>query len=131
MGSSNNVKGRGWMRSSNRRGNYPIELPMRYELISGAGGTGSGTTTRMCSREVVFISDKRLPVNGKLRLTVPWPALLPDGIELNLWIVGTVVREDARLVEVEISRSEFRTRAKVHTDASTQPDSKRTRGAGA
>ena len=131
MGSSNNIKGRGWMRSSNGRGNYPIELPIRYQLINGAGGTGSGTTTRMSSRGVVFISDQRLPVNGKLRLTLPWPALLPDGIELNLWIVGTVVRQDFRLIEVEISRHEFRTRGKAQTDVSQQGDGEHFRGAGA
>ena len=131
MGSSKNIKGRGWMGSPNGHGNYPIELPIRYELINGAGATGSGTTTRMGSRGVVFISDQHLPVNGKLRLTLPWPALLPNGIELNLWIVGTVVREDFRLIEVEISRYEFRTRGKAHTDASKQPDDKRARGAGA
>ena len=119
------------MPSSNERGNYPIEFPIRYEVINGAGQTGSGTTTRMSSHRLVFISDQRLPVKGKLQLTVPWPALLPDGIELNLWIVGTVVREDFRLIEVEISRYEFRTRGKAHRDAFQQGDGKRARGTGA
>ena len=113
MGSSNHTEGRGSMSSSNGRANYPIELPIRYELINGAGGTGIGTTIWMGSRGVVFMSDQRLPVSTRVRLTLPWPAPLPDGTELNLWIVGTVVREDARLIEVEISHYDFRTRGKA------------------
>jgi hypothetical protein len=130
MGSINDAEGRGLMSSSNGHAHYPIELPIRYELVGAAGETGSGTTIGM-GRGVVFISDKPLLVNEKLRLTLKWPVPLPDGTGLNLWIVGTVVREDSRLVEVEISRYEFRTRRKGHTDASEQADGKRAYGAGA
>jgi hypothetical protein len=131
MGSSNNAEGRGLMSSSNGHADYPIELPIRYELVNGAGETGNGTTVRMGRRGVVFTSDKPLPVNEKLRLTLKWPAPLPDGTGLNLWIVGIVVRGNSRLAEVEISRYEFRTRGKGHTNASQQADGKKAYGAGA
>ena len=130
MGSLNNAESGGWMSSSSGHANHPIELPIRHELANGAGGVGGGRTVRMGRRGVAFISDKPLPVNGKFRLTLKWPAPLPDGTALNLWIVGTVMREDARLVEVESSRYEFRTRGKAETDASQQVDGERTFGAG-
>jgi hypothetical protein len=65
MGSSNNAEVRGWMSSSNGHANYPIELPIKYELANKARETGIGTTIRMGSRGIVFISDKPLPVNTR------------------------------------------------------------------
>jgi hypothetical protein len=110
---------------------YPIRLPIRYELVSRTGVVGSGKTARISSHALVFTSDTPLEINDKLRLTLEWPAHLPDGTGLNLWIVGTVVRRDSRLVEVAIIRYEFRTRRKAHIGTSQLTSGKSAYGAGA
>ena len=91
---------------------YPMRLPIRYELVNRPGVRGGGTTVRIGSHVVFFISDQHRGIHEKLRLTLEWPASLPDGTSINLWIFGTVVQEDSLLVEVAITRYEFRTRKK-------------------
>jgi hypothetical protein len=91
-------------------GLYPIELPVRYEIQERDGAAGQGRTTAMSSEMVRFECDRKLPRDRKVRLVLAWPAALPDGTELNLWIQGTVERCALGKTDVRVIGYEFRTR---------------------
>jgi hypothetical protein len=92
---------------------YPIELPVRYEVVARDRirlQQGEGTTVGIGSRVVRFRTDQDVEVSRKVRLEMAWPASLPDGTSLNLWIHGRVSRSESSYVDVEVAKYEFRTR---------------------
>jgi len=99
---------------------YPLDLPVRYEVIGGRSGSGpvsgSGRTTRVGSRKVVFSSDRILEVNRKIRFALDWPVSLPDGVSLKLWAFGTVIAVDSNMVSVVFTGSEFRTSGRQNVE---------------
>lgn len=92
---------------------YPLDMPVRYEIPGGRSGlepvSGCGRTTRVGSHNLVFLSDRVLEVNRKIRFTLDWPVPLSDGVALRLWAFGTIVEVDSNIVSVGFSRGEFRT----------------------
>jgi hypothetical protein len=74
------------------------------------GVAGQGRTVAMSSGVIRFECDQKLPRDRKVRLVLAWPAALPDGTELNLWINGTITRCALGKVDVRIGGYEFRTR---------------------
>ena len=92
---------------------YPIDMALRYEIPGRRSGLGSvagcGRTTQVGSRSVVFISDRVLEVNRKIRLVIDWPVPLPDGVALRFWAFGTIVEVESNIVLVAFSPGEFRT----------------------
>lgn len=60
MGSSSSASNHGWWTSSDGRANYPIQLPIRYELITRTDVGGKGKTVLIGSRTIVFTSEKPL-----------------------------------------------------------------------
>jgi len=89
---------------------YPIELPVEYKLREKDSVAGHGRTRAISSDVIQFEADRGLPENRKIRLALAWPAALPDGTALNLWIIGTVTRSALCEIEVRIGSYEFRTR---------------------
>jgi len=92
---------------------YPINLEVEYKLYSEdrALPRRSGTTLNISSGGVLFQVDSSDPlaVDASIELLVRWPFRL-DGIRpLNLAVLGSVVRRDAKGVAVKITRYEFRT----------------------
>ncbi len=71
---------------------------------------GQGRTVTIGSRSIRFVCERPLPLNEKIQLVVVWPATLPDGTGLNLWIEGTTLRNALNEVDVRVDRYEFRTR---------------------
>lgn len=71
---------------------------------------GQCRTVTIGSRSIRFVCDGPLPLNKKIQLMVVWPATLPDGTGLNLWIEGTTLRNVLNEVDVRVDRYEFRTR---------------------
>ncbi|HLK48729.1 MAG TPA: hypothetical protein VKT49_11375 [Bryobacteraceae bacterium] len=49
-------------------------------------------------------------MNRKIELAVDWPAALPDGAKLNVWMTGTIARCEPDAVEVRVETYEFKTR---------------------
>ena len=95
---------------------YPIQLPVRYEIVTRdriRGQQGQGLTLGIGSRIVRFQTDRELELSRKVKLEMAWPAALPDGTGLNLWIHGRVTRSTASDVEVQVAKYEFRTRRSV------------------
>lgn len=90
---------------------YPIQVGLRYEVENELRGQGR---TVGLSREIVrFECDDLLPLGLPIRLILMWPALLPDGTPLNLWIGGRITRNSPHLVDVRVISYEFRTRPGV------------------
>ena len=89
---------------------YPIELPVRYEMQEQDRAAGQGRTVAMSSEVIRFECEQKLPRDRKVRLVLAWPASLPDGTELNLWIQGTITRCALGKVDVRVVGYEFRTR---------------------
>ena len=86
---------------------YPIHLPVAYETDS-RDRAGQGQTLALSSRIVRFSTDQNLRVGQRIRMELAWPAPLDDGTNLNLWMLGTVVRSARVEVEVRITAYEFR-----------------------
>jgi hypothetical protein len=101
---------------------YPIKLPVRYEILARDrihGQQGQGLTVGIGSRAVIFHTDLEIEEGRKVKLEVAWPAALPDGTSLNLWVHGKVTRSASSNVEIEVAKYEFRTRRSVQM-ANTQ-----------
>lgn len=92
---------------------YPLDMSIRYEILGGRSGSepvsGHGRTTRVGSRNLVFLSDRVLEVNRRIGFALDWPVPLADGVGLRLWAFGTIVDVDSNVVSVAFSRGEFRT----------------------
>jgi hypothetical protein len=71
---------------------------------------GCGQTLALRSKAVRFISDQDLRVGLKVRVIISWPARLADGVCLALLVLGRIERSAFRVVEIAVSRHEFRTR---------------------
>ena len=94
----------------NSYASYPVQLPVRYQTQEGEPVTGEGRTLTMSRDILCFRCDRTFPRNRKIQIILGWPATLPDGTGLNLWIMGTVAGCVAGCVKVRLGRYEFRTR---------------------
>lgn len=94
---------------------YPLELPIRYETLDGKRVTGTGRTQSVSSDIMRIECDQPLAAYCKIRLVVAWPAVLPDGTGLNLWIQGEVLKSASQRMTVKVIRYEFRTRRPVQS----------------
>jgi hypothetical protein len=104
---------------------YPIQVRLRYEMDNELPGH---SRTVSLSREIVrFECEEPLPVGMPIRLILMWPAALPDGTPLNLWISGKIDRNLPHQVEVRVISYEFRTRPGMrHAAASMSQDPRET-----
>ena len=91
---------------------FPIGLPVTYHTVAPES-SGKGQSLVIGSDLVRFLSDRDLAVGQKLRLELAWPAPLPDGTGLNLWLYGSVARSSFAEVEMRVTKYEFRTRRKA------------------
>lgn len=99
----------------NLRASYPIEIPLSYELDGGQRLSGQGRTLAISSQSVRADCGRRLPARAGIQLSLAWPAVLPDGTHLSLWIRGEVVRSALHESTVRVIRYEFKTRRPVRT----------------
>lgn len=89
---------------------YPIELPVTYTVTEGERISGQGRTVAIGSQIIRIECDRSLPERCKIRLSLPWPATLPDGTLLNLWVVGIATQSSVRESTIRVINYEFRTR---------------------
>lgn len=89
---------------------YALMLPLKYQPEEQQGFSGRGQTLTVSSKSIRFRCDRELRVGLKIRLELEWPAGLPDGTRLNLWVYGVVTRSAKSESDVRINRYEFRTR---------------------
>ena len=98
---------------------YPLEMPLRYTMENQIAG--SGRTIELNAEVVRFECDRTLPLGRNIQLVLSWPATLPDGTHLNLWVVGVTADALCRDVAVEVVRHEFRTRRIVKSPSAPDP----------
>lgn len=112
---------------------YAIKLPVRYQMGPREPVNGHGRTLALSSTMVRFATDQHLRPGRTLNLVICWPASLPDGTGLNLWITGKVILSASWEVEVQVKKYEFRTRRGEDTTKGPFPVPSRamTRAAGA
>jgi len=96
-----------------RYASYPVQLSVRYQTQGANPAAGEGRTLTMSRDTLEFMCDRTLPRNLKIQVVLGWPATLPDGTSLNLWIRGTIAGCAGGRVEVRIGSYEFRTRPDV------------------
>jgi len=104
---------------------YPIELPVRYELVTRdriGAPQGQGYTIGIGSRMVRFRTDRGVSLSGKVKLEMAWPAALPDGTSINLWIHGRVSESASSYVDVQVAKYEFRTRRSMQLSRTSLVD---------
>lgn len=89
---------------------FPIELPVQYKIDGRDDLSGSGRTLALSSEMVRLECGQRLPGGGKIRLILAWPAALPDGTRLNLWVEGVITKSALPEIQVQVLRYDFRTR---------------------
>lgn len=89
-----------------------MRLPLRYH-IEGQAEMGTGQTVAIGSEIVRFQGDLNLTAGHKIRLELAWPASLPDGTDLNLWMAGIVTGSSPSEIGVRVTTYEFRTRRKA------------------
>ena len=98
-------------RRSNYR--YPVNAALQYKTEPGhrASRGSVGSTVNMSSSGVLFQSAKPLPDGIQIELSIAWPTKLNNTVSLNLHVKGITVRTQGGYTAVQISKSEFRTRA--------------------
>lgn len=89
---------------------YALTLPLRYQAQEQEGLSGRGRSLAVSSKSIRFVCDRALRTGLRIRVELEWPAGLPDGTKLNLWIYGVVMHSFSSESEVRINRYEFRTR---------------------
>jgi len=101
---------------------YSIELAVKYETGPKEAATGRGRTLTIGSKMVRFMSDRNLRPGRSILLRLAWPTLTADGTELNLWMSGEIIRSTLWVVEVRVSRYEFRTRRRSESTRVPVPE---------
>ena len=91
---------------------FPVNLELRYSVVGHRrpAETGSGRTIDMSSSGLSFTADRPLSVGQTLDLSIDWPVLLGEGVQLQLVTSGVVVRSAGVVIALRIGRPEFRTR---------------------
>jgi hypothetical protein len=96
---------------------YPIQIAVTFKIRhnSRTMRTGSGRTIDLSSRGVRILTDNALPAGGRVELCIAWPAVLQDGVALNLFVSGQVVRSgeigSGHYAAIAFQRYLFRIRA--------------------
>jgi hypothetical protein len=85
------------MRERRRTRRYDLVLPMTIEAsIGNPPASGNAKTLDISTRGVYFVLESDLEVGKKLGLTIKLPTGPPDGMEVFLLAIGTVVRVEKR-----------------------------------
>lgn len=92
---------------------YPIELPFSYAVSTPERISGEGRTVAIGSRRLQVGCDRPLGAHVNIQLTLPWPAALPDGTRLSLWILGETTRSGSCENLIQVIKHEFKTRRPV------------------
>jgi hypothetical protein len=102
----------------------PLPLALDLQFTIQARRTfiiGTGRTVLMSSKEIVFRSDRAIPLATNLKLAISWPVKLENHVGLQLTVDGFVTRAQGDFITVSIGRYQFRTRSHAkERPASTQ-----------
>ena len=91
---------------------FPVREDVRYRVVQSRTSkvNGIGITLNIGSGGILFTTQEKLPLGGRVELSVNWPARLDGICPLQFVATGRVVRSDALRAAVRIERYEFKTR---------------------
>jgi hypothetical protein len=95
------------------RQRFPLALAVEYRLIGQGARSGSGWTSNISSKGVLFEIPEQESLSGLIEVAVNWPYVLDGVCALKLVMKGRVVRIGGRSVAVESTQHEFRTAGPV------------------
>jgi hypothetical protein len=88
----------------------PVIRNVRYKVLGGSPRlVGSGKTCNMSGKGVLFTTKSALPAGASIELVVSWPPR-PNGVPLELVLLGRLVRTEETQAAISILRYDFRTR---------------------
>jgi hypothetical protein len=91
------------------RQRFPLALAVEYRLIGQRARSGSGWTSNISSKGVLFEVAEQESISGLIEVVVNSPCVLDGICALKLVMRGRVVRIGGRSVAVESNQHEFRT----------------------
>lgn len=94
---------------------YPIELPVNFEILGPKRISVRGRTRAISSTRLRIECERPLAAETKVQLSIAWPAALPNGTQLSLWIQGEVEGSVLDEISVRVLRYEFKTRRPVQS----------------
>jgi hypothetical protein len=103
------VEGIGGDRRSDRR--YDLRLDLRWKLIRRRRilESGTGSTLDVSSGGVLFETDRPMQVGLNVEMSIAWPVLLHNVAQLQLVVLGRVVRSHGLRTAIQMTQHEFRT----------------------
>jgi len=89
---------------------YAVELEVAYKVVrrSRSVVTGSGRTVNISAGGVLFEATDPLPAEGRVELAIRWPMGVAKRLELDLCVVGRIVRSFGNCYAIQIQSSQFR-----------------------
>jgi hypothetical protein len=92
-----------------------LRRELRYRLLQQpvSDSAGTGTALNASSAGIAFTSDRPLPLNAHIEISMSWPVPLQDACPLRLLAKGRVVRCQDANVACAIDKFEFRTQARA------------------
>jgi hypothetical protein len=91
------------------RQRFPLALAVEYRLLGQGARSGSGWTSNISSKGVLFEITEQQALSGLIEVVVNWPYVLDGVCALKLVMKGRVVRIANRKIAVESTQHEFRT----------------------
>src|SRR5215472_9543748 len=92
---------------------FPLQRELRYKLvdpgISAVGG--SGHSIDISSSGLAFTTDRVLPADATVEVSMSWPVTLEDTCLLRLVVRGRVVRSEGSAAACTIDKFEFLTQS--------------------
>jgi hypothetical protein len=83
-----------------------MELPVRFRTSAESGW---GEVLNISSSGALFTTDRPLALKTGVELSIKWPVLLFDEVQLTLVAVGKVSRVEPGKAAIRIEKYEFRT----------------------
>jgi len=90
---------------------FEIALDLRWRILTGkcVNDSGTGKTIEVSSSGLSFEASRSFPAGANLELSIDWPILLRNVAQLQLKVIGEVVRSGSGCAAVRMRHHEFRT----------------------
>jgi hypothetical protein len=94
---------------------FPLQRELRYKLLEDnlSGMAGRGESIDISSGGVSFTTDRSLPADAIIEVSMSWPVALENDCPLRLVVRGRVIRSEGAAVACSIDKFEFRTQARA------------------
>jgi len=86
-------------------------LPLRYTVFNPdqTKTVGSGHTINLSSSGLCFTADTQLAVGQRLEVSIQWPVQLQGRAQIQLLLVGEVVRTSGSTAALRCDQHQFKT----------------------